>query len=191
MSLIIEEGDSPDFINIVSAIVNNFCEIHDPLELAGIKIRNWFDHKWLNYSGKGIVPFVPNISRFDVALTDFWKEKTTIPPFHQKRVISETNYSIINSRNNPMEKPIHKQVKDNMNKRIERFSKDGVFFWYSSDSDKSKKASLMIYFIRESETITFYSSFLYKDSWKINKTKGISKAEIETLIKGFAANKSF
>lgn len=182
--LVIEENDSPDFIRIVAAFINHFCEIHNPAELCGIKIKNWFDHKWLNYSGAGLIPFVPEIPKYDVALTDFWKEKVTLPPFHRKRVISETNYAIMDTKNNPMKKLLHKYQKDKMNNRLERYSKDAVIFWYSSGSNISQKGSLMVYLMQKEKVSTFYISFLCKDFWKINKTKGIAKVEIEALLKG-------
>ena len=58
-------------------------------EIMIIKIKNWYDHKWLNYSGKKIIHFENTLNPDKVALTHDWKENVTLPPFNPNRVLSE------------------------------------------------------------------------------------------------------
>ena len=53
----VEEGDSFEFIEIVNAIISNIVFQYSIKEVVLVKVKNWFDHKWLNYSGKSVIPF--------------------------------------------------------------------------------------------------------------------------------------
>jgi hypothetical protein len=57
------EGDSVDFIHILEELINRLITRDDIAEIKLVRIRNWFDHKWLNYSGKGIVHFTETLHR--------------------------------------------------------------------------------------------------------------------------------
>src|SRR5262245_3121956 len=86
------EGDSSDFIQIVEELVNRLLVRDDIAEIKLVKIRNWFDHKWLNYSGKGIIHFTETVHPDKIALKNFWRDKVTVPPFTPNRILSEIRY---------------------------------------------------------------------------------------------------
>ena len=81
-----QEDDAPDFIEIVSKIMVAMIFDYDIAEVVYVKIKNWFDHKWLNYSGKSVVRFDGGL-RIGSALENVCSEKITIPPFNPNRVI--------------------------------------------------------------------------------------------------------
>ena len=84
----IEEGDAPEFIHMVNTIMETMVFQYSIKEIVFVKIKNWFDHKWLNYSGKTVVPFdFGGLIERDVALENVWRDKISIPPFNPKRVI--------------------------------------------------------------------------------------------------------
>ena len=91
MELISSSTDDPKFMRLMNGIISGLVSNDVPDEIFVIKIENWFDHKWLNFSGIGRVGFFhdwrPN--GIDTALDEFWQDKITFPPFTPKRVIQE------------------------------------------------------------------------------------------------------
>lgn len=49
--------DALGFKEIVNSIITNLIDSLNPDEISIIRIKNWFDHKWLNYSGKKIIKY--------------------------------------------------------------------------------------------------------------------------------------
>ena len=47
-----QDNDDPRFIEIVSAILRNSLNAHQPQDLWIVHIDHWFDTKWLQFSGK-------------------------------------------------------------------------------------------------------------------------------------------
>ena len=43
--------DDPGFVRLVSLILDSLVLKYAPEILAIIEVDNWFDHKWLNFSG--------------------------------------------------------------------------------------------------------------------------------------------
>ena len=52
-----EPNDDPGFLNCVDRLLAALIERHSPEELYLVRIANWFDHKWLRFSGIGRVRF--------------------------------------------------------------------------------------------------------------------------------------
>jgi hypothetical protein len=54
------ETDDPGFIAVLNSLVQGLISNRAPEELWIIQIDNWFDHKWLRFSGMGGVasPFL-------------------------------------------------------------------------------------------------------------------------------------
>jgi hypothetical protein len=46
--------DDHDFIESVSRLIAGSVAVHRPEEVWVHKIDNWFDHKWLGFSGKSL-----------------------------------------------------------------------------------------------------------------------------------------
>src|SRR5271165_3435238 len=90
-------GDDPRFTDLVGRAVAGEVDAQTALGLFIIRIDNWFDHRWLNFSGKGRVAYGPTgIPSYDpdTALDEFHRQgtKTTFPPFNPNRVITQDFY---------------------------------------------------------------------------------------------------
>jgi hypothetical protein len=180
----LDDNDSIEFIGIVDKVINSLIQIYDIQVVNIVKIDNWFDHKWLNYSGKGLIHFEETLHPDKVAVTNFWKDKITVPPFHPNRVISDKFYKSKDTLDKQIEKPLHsiKSSSDNLNNRIESKIKNGLFVWFSANSEKNQKGSLMIYRVDKDNVESWYVSIDNNDGWTISKTKGINKDLINRII---------
>lgn len=50
-----EDTDDPQFVILLNSLIRGLIVEDAPQELWIIKIDNWFDHKWLRFSGIGTV----------------------------------------------------------------------------------------------------------------------------------------
>ena len=180
----IESGDANDFIIDLNKIVGKLIDKKEINEVCLIRIKNWFDHKWLNYSGKSVVEFRGGSGLIDSSLNNEWREKITVPPFNPNRVLSELFFKIEPTDNKMFEKNLHKKKdsNENIHNRISAYTKSGMFVWYSSNTEINQKGSLMIYIVQDDNIKTFYVSFVNNNSWKINQTKNISATELENIL---------
>ena len=148
----------------------------NPDEISIVRIKNWFDHKWLNYSGKEIreyetgkgamIPFV---------LKPFWNKEITIPPFTPNRVLNEVFYKLKGEENPKFEELTHvwQRSTDNKKRLISERTENGLCIWISSNSLANGQGSLMVYQIKDSDILTWYVNIENKNGWKITKAKGI------------------
>ena len=88
------ETDDPQFITLLNSLVRGLIKEDSPHELWIIEIDNWFDHKWLRFSGIGTVDFQFSafMKRFDAALDEFHQDKVTFPPFNPNRVLGQWSF---------------------------------------------------------------------------------------------------
>ena len=180
-----QEDDSNTFIKLVNQIISTMVFQYGIKELHYTKIKNWFDHKWLNYSGKAVIYFESNeVLPVDASLENKWQNKITVPPFHPNRVLMEFWVKKQATGNKRITKTLHplKSSNDNLHNRISDYSKNGLFVWYSSNSKENNKGSLMVYRVQEDEIHTFYASLENNGDWKITQTKGIGLNELKMYI---------
>jgi len=180
----IESGDANDFIIDLNKIVGRLIDKKEINEVCLIRIKNWFDHKWLNYSGKSVIEFRGGGGLIDSSLNNEWREKITVPPFNPNRVLSELFFRIEPTDNKMFEKNLHKKKdsNENIHNRISAYTKSGMFVWYSSNTEINQKGSLMIYIVQGDNIKTFYVSFVNNNGWNINQTKNISVTELENIL---------
>lgn len=185
------EKDDSDFIRLVSSIVEHTINQIRPVEVFIIQIDNWFDHKWLEFSGKGIVYFDSSGLRgsVDAALDEFRQDKITFPPFTPNRVIGQ-RYFFQNNLSEYVEgqtpKPIYKserqQSTNNLHRRISDFTDSGIFVWYSSNTLANQKGSLMVYTVTTHGVATWFASFRKRETWKLDSTKGIYRDQLQDFV---------
>jgi len=182
--IIIRDGDAQDFIKSINKVMFGLIEKFQINEVCLVRIKNWFDHKWLNYSGKSVIQFQGGAGLIDSSLKNEWREKITVPPFNPNRVLSETFFRMKPTENKMFEKPLHitKNSNDNIHNKISIFTKNGLFIWYSSDTVNNQKGSLMIYRVQDDIISTFYASFENNSGWKIKQTKDIPVSELTSYI---------
>lgn len=173
--------DAVNFIASINKIISSLIDSYRFDDVFMIRIDNWFDHKWLNYSGKSVVQFQDS-QLIESALQDEWREKITVPPFNPNRVLSEMFFGINSSVGT--DKTLHtvKASNDNIHNRIINFSTNGLFIWYSSETERNQKGSVMIYKVQQGKVETFYVSFENNKHWKAKQVKGITTTELTNLL---------
>ena len=189
--------DDNDFVCLVNGLLNHLLVQQSPEQLWVIQIDNWFDHKWLRYSGSGSVasPFPANwnssfMDRFASVKEQFWRDKLTFPPFAPDRVIGQ--WSFLRSNGGYIEVPLpklpHRESRhrshSNLNRRVEHFVQSASFAWYSGNTLKNGRGSLMVYSVGPDKPICWFAAFGRKSGWMLERTKGIDKEQVSHLIGG-------
>lgn len=70
-------SDDPQFVGLLTRIISKLVNASFPEQIFVMKIDNWFDHKWLNFSGIGSVGFFWGMNAPDTALDEFRQDKVT------------------------------------------------------------------------------------------------------------------
>lgn len=187
----IEEGDAVEFIHQVGDLLVSLVDKHDVGDVVFIKIKNWFDHKWLNYSGKKIVHFettLPDWGR-EEALEIIRPKKVALPPFHPNRVLSSKFLRRRNTGSQKIGSAIHRyQRSTEVSKAlVSEYTGDGLILWYSSNTLSNQKGSVMVYISKDEEVVGWYAQFENIGGWRITKSKGVNMDEIQIM----AGNRSF
>lgn len=183
--IVSESDDAFDFIELINQILGRLIYQHSIKEVVFTKIRNWFDHKWLNYSGKTVVPFESGGLAFATeSLESVWREKISIPPFNPNRVIYSKFFKKQHTDNLKITKSIHtfRNSNDNIHNRISNYTSNGIVVWFSSHTKKNQIGSLMVYRVENEDVTTFYATLENLDGWKITKTKGIGLNELRAYV---------
>jgi hypothetical protein len=174
--------DNSEFIVNIEAVIQDRIDIWQPNEVYITRIDNWFDIKWLKFSGT----IMHEISIYQLI-------EITIPPFHPNRVEICNKYCKNNGIyiETKLDKPLHifQSSSENLKRKISNFSKNGLFIWFSSNSETNKNGSLMIYYICENTIFTFYASLTLEQNWLVDKSKGMTKKEIDKVINNFATER--
>jgi hypothetical protein len=186
-----QSNDDPQFLDLVRRAVAAELQVKAAQEAFFIRIDNWFDRKWLNFSGIGRVGFwnagFSGIS--DTALDEFRQKKATFPPFSPNRVIAEHvfmraedgSYSV--AQDAPL---VHSQMRGsscrNLHRRISNFSSSALFAWFSSKTGSNLHGSLMVYRVNGARVTCWYSSFSKEREWRLLRTEGIGRERLRAWI---------
>jgi hypothetical protein len=182
--------DDPDFIRILNSMVKRLLAQENPEQLWIIQIDNWFDHKWLRFSGKGIVDFrFPEyMNRFDGALREFYQDKITFPPFTPNRVLGQWSYMRQDNEYREFPLPMLPHTMDgqptspNLQRRIQDLFSSGLFVWYSANTLSNGKASVMVYLVSPEKCECWFAAFSRHETWSVGATKEISREMVLKLI---------
>ena len=178
-------NDAEGFKEIIDHLVFKLLQLYNPNEVAVIRIKNWFDHKWLNYSGKkvekhdaGSHPYIPFV------LAPFWNENITIPPFNPNRVLSQMNYKLDDNHSQRFIESLHisQNSSENLKNHIAERTNNGLCLWISTHSVQNRWGSIMVYRIEDNQVNSWYASIEEHGLWKVNRTKGISKNKIQLML---------
>ncbi len=184
------ETDDPAFIELLNSLVRGAVLRSLPEELYVVQIDNWFDHKWLRFSGIGVVPFrFPSfMKRDDGALAEFYQDKVTFPPFTPNRVVSQHRFERRGERyaEAALRRPPHgadRQPSElNLRRRVGDAVTSACFVWYSSNTLKNDRASVMVYTAKNGEVQSWFAAFHHKDGWALQSTKGTSREDVQSLL---------
>lgn len=197
MAISIPSGltDDNDFVDLLNILLNALLVQQSPEQLWVIQIDNWFDHKWLRYSGSGSVAAKFPVDwtssfmdRFTSVKEQFWRDRLTFPPFAPDRVMSQ--WSFLHSERGYIESPLpklpHRESRRrshaNLNRRVEDFVRSASFVWYSGNTLKNGRGSLMVYSIGSGNPICWFAAFGRKSGWTLERTKGIDKEQVSRLL---------
>lgn len=179
-----QSTDDVDFIRNINLILQNRIDLWQPKELYLTCINNWFDQKWYLFAGTIM---------HEIAI---WKgePKITIPPFHPNRVENSKFYQYQEGKylQQELSTPLHilQPSINNLKRKISDFSKDGLFVWYTSQSEKNGRGALLCYSIREDACKSFYVSFSENKLWQPSIVKGLPFSELKSICnKKFISHK--
>lgn len=195
--------DDNDFVFLLNALLNALVAQQETDQLWVIQVDNWFDHKWLRYSGSGTVAskFPADwtssfMDRFASVKEQFWRDKLTFPPFAPERVAAQ--WSFLHTEGGFIEVPLaklpHTESKrrshSNLNRRIEHFAGSALFVWYSGNTLKNGRGSAMVYSVGMGTPICWFAAFGRNSGWGLERTKGIAREQVSRLLtRGQAANR--
>ena len=182
--------DDLEFVAAMDHFIGALAEMYDRPELYVVRIDNWFDHKWLRFAGKTKSIYAQVGSSVIMCAPAVWKSKTktTLPPFTPKRVVAQ-NHFVVGDTHVEMaglQKPLHAQYKQpshlNLNNKLLSVSDSGLFFWLSSHSADSGRASLLVYHTHGDKVGGWYASFAKSDRWKLNRVKGAKRDGVDRVF---------
>lgn len=186
-------ADAPQFIDVVNRAVAGELEhkaVHGFFVIRIIRIDNWFDHKWLNFSGIGRVAFGQYMGTWfdrDTALDEFHRQGTrsTFPPFTPNRVITQDFYrksesgSYVLDEDGPwVHSSTRKRSSGNLHRRIVTHNNSCLFVWFSSNTLANRRGSLMVYRANGKIITSWYASFLRDVDWRLARTQGIPRQHL-------------
>jgi hypothetical protein len=119
-TLEVTDDDDAAFIDSVGAIVSGLAFRSRPSLLCIVRVRKWFDHRWLRMSGKGRVSFEHHPG---VALDAMYQHHLTFPPFAPTRVASEQHWQRTAQGDYALHKPtffVHSMQRRHSNTNLHR-----------------------------------------------------------------------
>ena len=152
------------FVTLQQALRDHYS----PTDYIWTSIDNWFDHKWLRFSGKML------------GALGVWKGQLTVPPFNPERVLLE-DVICGNDKFKSSSWSLHKHQcsKENLQYYIRDVSKDGLFVWMGYGDEEH--ISLLVYRILGEEEFGWYASLARKDTDRLRRHRG--KKYIEFRIR--------
>ena len=186
--IVVGENDDPYFIGLANRVVSGLLSLHKPEKAWIIQIDNWFDHKWLKYSGYGLIASNIPMDRYDTVKAESFQEKVTFPPFTPNRVLGQWSYQKTGSDYRELASPRvphgnRRRFSDmNLRNRVQDFSSSALFVWYSSNTVATGRGSVMIYKVLRGAVDCWFVSFTRTEEWRLAATKGVSQNMIQTLL---------
>ncbi len=190
IDLPLHSSDDPSFVDLVCGVLAGELGAKAAEEIFVVRVDNWFDYKWRNFSGIGRFAFASAFEDGqDTALHEFRQAKATFPPFSPERIVAEYcfvrdaegAYSLSESA-----RSVHSHRREsscwNLHRRIANFSGSALFVWFSSRTQMNGRGSLMVYRVHRSRVGSWYASFSKKDRWMPTQTDGIGRARVRAWI---------
>ncbi len=180
-----EPGDAPEFTALVDRLIVASIREYNIAQVCAIKINNWFDHKWLDYAGKGQTGKSPRkIADEDPMLESMLRTQTVVPPFKSKRVLHEHFFSTRTVDHPVFGKSLHdwEPTEGNAHNRMTHYSENGLFVWYTSNTKANQQGAIMAYRVQRKKVYTWFATVENRDGWRITKAKGVALQELEDLL---------
>jgi hypothetical protein len=171
-NLPIDAHDDARFIRIVDELVRGAVGRHHPAEVYAFKIDQWFDHKWLSFSGKV------------VGAVGSWRAPLTVPPFVANRRIGQWRFvrddvsGTYRLAGKAAQVHHHGPSSGNLRRTVKRIVPTAALFWYSGATAATGRGSVMGYIPIANEHWPWYIGFDRLDDWRVTRRKGIHEYEI-------------
>ena len=182
--------DDPAFIALIERIAARVFDRGNYEEVFIIEIKNWFDHKWLKFSGIGRVPFdfYSDDRHPQVALGEFFQEKVTFPPFTPNRILRQQrhHWGELKPKYGVHDTQRRQHSSWNLQNRVTQYASSAVFVWFSSATKSNDRGSLMVYEVHAKSVSAWYVSFRKSGGWILDRTKGIPRERVESLMEAAA-----
>lgn len=167
--------DDPAFAALAFRLIDGAVAKHRPADVRVFKIDNWFDHKWLGFSGKIL------------GAAGVWKGSLTIPPFVANRLVRQWQFQRDAERGGyrwlgPGPDIHHRGWSaENLNRRVSLITPFSALFWFSGNSMATGRGSVMGYMPIEQEHWQWFLSFRHDEEWKIVRRKNIHEYEVRSF----------
>jgi hypothetical protein len=167
INIMIDSDDAPEFIAEIKPILNGVLRSAAPEDFILIKIDGWFGPNWLAFSGKVL------------GLLGVWNKPLRVPPFVPNRVISQHVFSGPDYEVESLRVPLHRKMTGGfaVQRHMAREAGGSFLAWYSSDSLKNGRGSLMVYMPGE-EYWFWYAGWERNRRWDIVQTKEIGTQQL-------------
>jgi len=186
------DGDASGFLEAVDRVIAGLVFRYRPPLVCCVRIHRWFDHRWLEFSGKGRVFFDAGWppSHPNVALDEFRQEQLTFPPFTPKRVAAEHHWERCDNGSYARTQPrflVHRRVlrrsSNNLQRRIADLADPALFVWFSSTSEQDTRGSILVYIVNGGVTIPWFASMRCEaTTWTLGEVKGLGRPEVQELL---------
>jgi hypothetical protein len=169
------DNDDPRFIDLARRLLNTAITSGQAAELYVIRVDQWFDAKWLKFSGKVL------------GALGVHGRPVTVPPFHPHRVVAESHFTFASGSNAfvPTSAPplhIAQPSAQNLMRTIVKVSPSAIFFWYSASTLGLDRGSTMLYRTNQNEVFSWYASFRRSTTWRLDRYRGISPTEVQRQL---------
>ena len=194
----VNDTDDPGFIESLNALVLSYTKSHLPEQVWIILIDNWFDHKWLRFSGNGAIAWRREVGgvtlnrfgldKWDTVKAEFRRDKLTFPPFSPSRVLGQCSY--VRQAQDYVEAALpvlphrtqRRRSESNLNRRIQNLTGDGCFVWYSGNTVANGRGSVMVYNVTADSGDCWFAAFTREQcSWTVTSTEGVDRGYVEAL----------
>lgn len=183
--------EAPGFVDAVDRVVAGLVFRYRPQLVCLVRIRRWFDHRWLGFSGRGRVFFdSPFPKHPGVSLDEFHQEQLTFPPFAPTRVAAEQHwirkndgdYAVTPSRFQ-IHRPLRQHSSSNLQRRVVDLTDSALFVWRSSTSATDARGSMLVYIVNAGTTIPWFASMRSTaERWALSEVKGLGRVEVSELL---------
>lgn len=183
-------GDGGGLLDGIDRIVAGLVFRYRPPLVCVVRIRRWFDHRWLSFSGRGRVNMTIPWPAPEVALDEFHQDKLTFPPFAPTRVAAEHHWERTSAGNYVRAVPgfrVHRRMRQhssaNLQRRVADLVASGLFVWFSSPAEHDDRASVLVYVVNDGVTIPWFASLRAEPTgWTLGEVKGLGRPEVEELL---------
>jgi hypothetical protein len=130
------------------------------------------------------------MNRFDAAIDEFYQDKLTVPPFNPNRVVGQWSLTRVGDQYSevPLVNLPHPTAKQdsnaNLHRRVEDAGRSVLYVWYSANTVKNGRASVMVYSVSGEAVDAWFATFNRKDRWQLQATKGANRDDVQKLVDG-------